>query len=286
MRKSKTNRGKQDFMKNPRSFSPVLRARSRMLFAVAGICLLAGCQTYDTVMGSGADVTATDSKRLTRSGFLSDYERLAPVAANDNIACWRDRRIDFKKYDKVLISRIVVSLSQPVDGKVPEPVDPTDLKVLTDYFHGALVRALEPQMPVVQQAGQGVVVIRIALTDLVPTSIARSAAGTLTPYGFVAEAGSGVATGRPAGSTPYLGETGMEMQFVDGGNGSILGECRDTQIGRKYAAAIDANAVGAAQTWASGYINSFQAWSYAKNAFDKWAMLLARRLTELRGLAP
>jgi hypothetical protein len=107
----------------------------------------------------------------------------------------------------------------------------------------------------------------------------------LTPYGFVAEAGSGVATGRPAGSTPYLGETGMEMQFVDGGSGSIMGECRDTQIGRKYAAAIDASAVGAAQTWASGYINSFQAWSYAKNAFDKWAVLLARRLAELRGLA-
>jgi hypothetical protein len=37
--------------------------------------------------------------------------------------------------------------------------------------------------------------------------------------GFVAEAGSGVATGRLARSTPYLGETGMEMRFVDGASG-------------------------------------------------------------------
>jgi len=25
----------------------------------------------------------------------------------------------------------------------------------------------------------------------------------------------------------------------------------------------------------SGYLNSFQAWSYAKDAFDKWSLLIA-----------
>jgi hypothetical protein len=138
-------------------------------------------------------------------------------------------------------------------------------------------------MKVVDQPGHGTIVIRIALTDLVPTSVTRSVGGTLIPYGFVAEAGSGVASGRPAGSTPYLGETGMEMQFRDGATEAILGECRDTQIGRKYAADVEASAAGAAQTWASGYVNSFQSWAYAQNAFDKWSALLARRLAELRG---
>jgi hypothetical protein len=47
---------------------------------------------------------------------------------------------------------------------------------------------------------------------------------------------------------------------------------------------MDAGAVGAAQTWATGYLNSFQAWSYAKNAFDKWSLLIAQRLAELRGV--
>ena len=76
----------------------------------------------------------------------------------------------------------------------------------------------------------------------------------------------------------------MEMQFRDGGSGTIVAECRDTEIGRKYAADVDGGAVGAAQTWASGYLNSFQAWSYAKNAFDKWSLLVAKRLGELRGV--
>lgn len=127
---------------------------------------------------------------------------------------------------------------------------------------------------------------RPALTNLVPTKVAESLAGTAVPYGFVAEAGAGLATGRPAGSTPYLGETGMEMQLRDGAAGTVLAECRDTQIGRKYAADLDAGTVGAAQTWANGYVNSFQSWSYAKNAFDKWSTLTAQRFAALRGKTP
>ena len=196
---------------------------------IAGICLIAGaialmagCQTYDAALGSGTSVTATDAARFTRSGFLSDYARLKPVSALDGIECWRDPRFDAKQFDKVMVSRIVVSLAAPKAGKEGEQktIDPSDLKTLTDYFHDSLVKALKPQMQVVDKAGPGVVVIRIALTDLVPTTVTDSVAGTLIPYAFIAEAGSGVATGRPAGSTPYMGETGMEMQFRDGGNGA------------------------------------------------------------------
>ena len=188
----------------------------------------------------------------------------------------------------MLVSRIVVSLAPPKGQKEGEVkiIDPNDLKTLTDYFHGALVKALKPEMQVVDKAGPGVVVIRVALTDLVPTTVTDSLAGTLIPYGFVAEAGSGVATGRPAGLTPYLGETGMEMQFRDGANGQVIAECRDTEIGRKYAADVNSSAVGAAQTWANGYMSSFQAWQYAKEAFDKWSLLVAKRFAELRGVKP
>ena len=139
-------------------------------------------------------------------------------------------------------------------------------------------------MPVVTTAGPGVLVMRTALTDLVPTDSARSLLGTAVPYGFVAEAGSGVAAGRPAGSTPYLGQTGIELQFADGATGAILGECADTQVGRKYAADLDRGVGNAAQTWASGYLGSFQAWSYAKEAFDKWSVQIAQRIAMLRGV--
>jgi hypothetical protein len=254
--------------------------------AVAGAVLAAGCASTDatlsSVMGSGAGVTASDPTRMTQSGFLSDYARLKPVAWAEGIQCWRDPNVDVKRFDKVLISRMTVKLKPGQQ----EGLDPTDLKALTDYFYQSLVKALKPQMPVVDKPGPGVLALRIALTNLVPTKVAESVAGTAIPYAFVAEAGSGVATGRPAGSTPYLGETGMEMQFRDGASNRVIAECRDTEIGRKYAADLDSGAVGAAQTWASGYLNSFQSWSYAKNAFDKWSALTAQRLAELRGGTP
>jgi hypothetical protein len=254
--------------------------------AAAGALLLAGCASTDsavsTVMGSGTGVTATDPARLTKSGFLSDYPRLKPAPWGEGIQCWREANLDAKGYDKVMISRMVVTLKPGQQ----QGIDPTDLKTLTDYFHGSLVTALKPQMQVVDQPGPDVVVMRISLTDLVPTGVGESLAGTLVPYAFIAEAASGTATGRPAGSTPYLGETGMEMQFRDGRSGAILGECRDTEIGRKYAADINAGAVGVAQTWASGYLNSFESWSYAKDAFDKWSSLTAKRFAELRGVTP
>jgi hypothetical protein len=251
--------------------------------ALAGAALTAGCASTDSsILGSGTSVTAGDPTRLTRSGFLSNYERLKPVSWSDGLQCWRDSNVDVKKFDKVLIERMTVTLKPDQQ----QGVDPTDLKALTDYFHSSMVKAFKPQMPVVDKAGPGVLAIRIALTNLVPTDVTRSVTGTVVPYAFVAEAGSGVATGRPAGSTPYLGETGMEMQVRDGASGTVLAECRDTQLGRKYAADLDGEGDNVAQTWASGYMNSFQSWAYAKNAFDKWSVLTAKRVAELRGVTP
>ncbi len=252
------------------------------LLALTAAMFASGCATDSSPLGSGTGVTASDTSRMTRSGFLSDYGRLAPVPWGEGIQCWRKPDLDAKKFDKVLISRMTVTLKPGQQAGI----DPTDLKMLTDYFYASMAKALKPQMPVVEKPGPGVLVVRIALTNLVPTDVTRSVVGTAVPYGFVAEAGSGVATGRPAGATPYLGETGMEMQFRDGASGAILAECRDTEIGRKYAADLDAGAAGAAQTWASGYLNSFQSWSYAKNAFDRWSTLTAQRLAALRGVTP
>lgn len=266
---------------------PILPRLVRSIPVLTLTLLVTGCANNpgsgtSAILGSGTDVTVSDPARLTRSGFLSDYKRLAPVPWADGVQCWSDPQLRTGTYDKVLITRMSVKLKEGQgDG-----IDPTDLKALTDYFHQALVKALSPKIKVVDKAGPSVLALRIALTNLVPTKVGESTLGTLVPYGFVAEIGSGAATGRPAGSTPYLGETGIEMQVIDGGTQKILAECRDTQIGRKYAA-DDKNGIGGAvQTWTSGYVNSFQAWAYARNAFDKWAALIVERLGTLRGVKP
>ena len=271
----------------PISFrTPVsLAARTRPSFTITGIAVVAallagGCATQ----GSGnAGITASDKvAKVANVGFLSAPERLKSQGAN-GFLCWRQSGIHWKDYDKVMIERIHVYLSQD-QGQTP--IDPSDLKALLDYFHGALVKNLSPEVQLVDVPGPGVLRVKLALTSLVPTNALASMAGTAVPYGFVAEMGSGAATGRPVGSTPYLGKTGLEAQFRDGATGAVLGECADTQIGLKYAAELDKGSVAAAEAWMNGYVSSFTSWSYAQDAFNKWSWAFARRLAELRAQSP
>ena len=222
---------------------------------------------------------ALDSKP-TRSGFLSNYDLLKPIEGGDGAQSWRRTDVDWKQYDKALIERIKVFVKEDSKHK---GIDPPDLKMLTDYFYEAIVKELKPTVELVDKSGPGVIGIRIAIVDLVPTEYARSIAGTLIPYGFVAEASSGAASGRPAGSTPYLGECAIEVQIVDGASGQILGEYTDTRIGKKYNLDTSKGATNAAKKWVDGYVDSFTSWNYAKEAFDHWAAFLRQRFNELRG---
>lgn len=253
--------------------------------ALGAVLVLGGCASPGTggnATGAGAGgVVASEASAstVTRVGFLTDYASLRPMAGGGGTLCWRGADVDWKRYDSVMFERIQVYI-QPGTQK---PVDPTDLKMLIDYFHGALVNAIKREAQVVNAVGPGVLRVQIALTSLVPTNAIESLAGTAVPYGFVAEIGSGAATGRPAGSTPYLGQTGLEAKFRDGASGKVIAECADTEIGRKYAADLNAGAAGAAESWVNGYLGSFSQWSYAKDAFDKWAAAFAQRFAALRG---
>ena len=256
--------------------------KRQMLIQISLACLalaaafVSGC----AAPGSGnAGVTASDERaKVSNVGFLTEPGKLKVQAANGGFLCWRQSGINWKSYDKVMIERIQVAFRPGTQNTV----DPTDLKMLVDYFHADLVKALTGQVQLVNAPGPGVLRVRIALTNLVPTNTIASLAGTAAPYGFVAEIGSGAATGRPVGSTPYLGQTGMEAQFRDGATGNVIAECADTEIGLKYAADLNAGATGVAESWVSGYLDSFSQWTYAKNAFDKWSADFARRFAQLR----
>jgi hypothetical protein len=256
---------------------------------VAGVAVLSGCASTGSGSGNtnlgnerGTGVVASEATvaNVARVGFLTDYAKLQPAPGGGGLLCWRSAAVNWKNYDKVLIERVQVYLSR---GDTQNPIDPSDLKLLLDYFHNAVVRDLRPTTQIVNATGPGVIRVRFALTSLTPTNTMESVAGTAIPYGFVAEMGSGAAAGRPAGSTPYLGKTGMEVQFRDGATGAVIAECADTEIGRKYAADINQGATKAADAWVNGYLDSFKSWNYAKDAFDKWAAVFAKRFNQLRG---
>jgi hypothetical protein len=236
----------------------------RMSLALV-LALLCGCASTDKSIAV---------KPSEQHKSLSNYELLQPIKGSDGAQSWRQADLNWKQYNKVLIERIKVFVK---DDSKNEGIDPTDLKMLTDYFYGALVKEIKPTAEIVDKGGPGVIGVRIAIVDLVPTKYQRSIAGSLIPYGFVAEAASGPASGRPAGSTPYLGECSIEMQFFDTNSGQVVAEFKETKIGKKY----DAES---AKKWVNGYMDSFTTWGYAKAAFDQWAAKFRLRFDELRGI--
>lgn len=254
-----------------------VRQTFQALVLAAG-AMLAGCSTPGAD-SSGIVASNNAEAKIRKVGFLSEPGRLKPTPGGEGFLCWLQPGVRWASYDKVMIERIQVYL-EPSD--IQKPIDPTDLKTLIDYFHASLVTNLKPGVQIVEAPGPGVLRLKFALTSLIPTDTAKSLAGTAVPYGFVAEMGAGAATGRPVGSTPYMGQTGLEAQFRDGATGDVLGECADTQIGLKYAADLDRGVGTAAMAWMNGYASSFTSWSYAKDAFNKWSSAFARRFAVLR----
>lgn len=252
--------------------------RACAIVGAAALFLLTGCATPPAGAPSAGSI-ASDNRQVAQAGFLSAPARLKPSPGGEGALCWKQAGVDWKLYDKVMIERIQLYL----DAKSTDhPIDATDLKTLIDYFDASLVKNISPIATLVDAPGPGVLRVKLALTSLIPTNTAQSLAGTAIPYGFIAEAGAGAATGRPAGSTPYMGQTGLQVQFRDGASGQVIGECADTTIGLKYVADLDRGTAGAAQAWLSGYTSSFTSWNYAQDAFNKWSAAFARRLVELR----
>jgi hypothetical protein len=234
------------------------------LLAVVGASLSA-CGTP-----SGPAKTAEDAQSYR--GILTYPERMKPVAAGGYAREWIDPATDFSKYKRLAIERIRVRLDEQSAS-----VDPNDLKAMTDYFQQALTKALEPKYPVVNEVGADVLRVRITLVDLVATKPEISLAVLVIPYASVPDLAVSAASGGPTGSAPYLGRTGIAVEFIDGGTNAVVGQYADENYGRKFV--LDSS--DASKTVSSsidGYAKSFSTWAYAQQAFDGWAQLFRQRL--------
>ena len=214
------------------------------------------------------------------AGFLAHPDRLQPVPSESGAYRWIDSDAKLAQYNQILLERIQVQLASDAEYKA---IDPTELKMLTDYFHQAIVKALGDTYSVVNRVGPGVLRVKITIVDLVPTKPEMSVVALVVPYATVADVTSGAAAGGPAGAAPYLGRTGIAVQFIDSQTSQVIAEYADTQVGRKYV--VDtAKGVGSAITIGfSDYAKAYSTWAYAQQAFDGWAQQFRARLDQAHG---
>src|SRR4051794_14481316 len=212
------------------------------------------------------DQSAVAASPARYAGALAYPDRLTPVGGDSTAMRWIDPAVDLRKFNKILIERIRVQL----DGQ-SSPVDPNDLKAMTDYFYDSLAKALQPPYTLVDRSGPDVLRVRITIVDLVATKPDMSVVVLLTPYATLPDLMSSAATGRPAGSPPYLGQTAIAAEFVDGGTNHVVAEYAETRFGRKYVLDTNQGTSAAMSKGVSNYLDAYSTWAYAKQAFDAWS---------------
>jgi len=107
--------------------------------------------------------TAWAQNDATYSGFLDHYPDLIEDPDGSGGLIYEKAGIDHCSYDKIMIEPIEVWMAE--DSKYKGFL-PDVLKAVTDELYRSLEVNLEPEYPVVGQPGEGVVVIRLAITDV------------------------------------------------------------------------------------------------------------------------
>ena len=242
--------------------------------APATLLLTGGCATAPA---GGA------AHREAYADFLTQPERLRPAPGETGALVWIDPAADLAQYRRFLIEPIQVRLA---DDAAYKTVDPTELKALADYLQQTLARALAPTYQVVIKPGPGVLRMRVAITDLVPTKPAYSVAALVVPYATVADLASGSVSGRPAGSTAYLGQTGIAGSLIDSETRQVVAEYADNRVGRKYVVDTSGGVGKAVTSGVGDSVKAYSTWAYAHQAFDGWAADLRRWLDGVRQQRP
>ncbi len=131
--------------------------------------------------------TAWTEDAAKYSGFLDHYPDLKQDPDRSGGLIYEKAGIDHCSYDKIMIEPIEVWMA---DDSKYKGFSPDALKAITDVLYHSLLVNLEPEYPVVGSPGKGVLVIRLAITDVYAKKKKRGVLGYL-PVGAVIGAVTG-----------------------------------------------------------------------------------------------
>ena len=210
-----------------------------LLSALALACLLGACST------------TYEARKVQPSGFLGDYSQLE---AEGEGLLYVDRDVK-GKYPGVILEP--VRLYASTNGRLSR-LSPEDQQVLVNYLHAALQTYMTNHFAVADEAGPGVMRVRMAITEARAANVPMDVISTLLPIGLAVSAVKRVATGAHSA----VGSTGIECEAVDSVSGRRLFAFVDARVGRKV----------------TGRFDKLKQWHTAQDAFDFWAQEIARQL--------
>jgi hypothetical protein len=201
-----------------------------------------------------------DQEKVSKkaSGFLDDYSKLQPDPKNPDLLIYRKNEDVLKNSSKFILDPITVYLLPEAQHR---GIDPEDLAKLTQYFRKAITDELNGsgRYEVVTEPGPGVVVLRLAITDVAPNSGKKNAA----VKGAAMAASTAVAPGASM-VVPRIsvGKIAIEGEIVDSVSGEQMVEFMTSKGGRRYFSGL----------------NAYKKWGDVEAAFRAWAKNFRERL--------
>jgi hypothetical protein len=201
----------------------------------------------------------SDIEKAPQTGFLSDYSLLHPGKEGQARLVYINPNANWNAYTGIYIEPVVFIS----DGSAP--VDAKDQQVLSSYYYNTLKTHLSGVLPIVNQPGPQILVVRAALTNVTTATPGLRSVSVVIPQARLINAAQSVATD----SYAFVGSARGELEIKDGGTGQVLAEGVDGRSGGM--------SIKNAGVWK---------WGDAENAMDHWAEQAAKRLNGLRSGAP
>jgi len=154
------------------------------------------------------------------SGFIDNYPELKADADRPGSSKYEKTGFNPASYGKVMLSPITIFMHPKSDY---QGLDAGHVSSLSTGFIDILTEELEPEIAVVDQPGKGVLVARIAITNLKAKKKKRGLL-SFTPIGLAVTAAQG-----SAGRNLKLKDAGLEIELLDGVTGEQLAVLIDKQ---------------------------------------------------------
>jgi hypothetical protein len=237
----------------------MMKVQRRIFDALALLLFLSLC--VGCASGKSSTKAEDPKNEMPKAGFLSSYSNLKSSDGESGISDWTyvNPKVDLTQYDKVMVDHVTIFYSEDADYK---GIDASELSELSEVFHKAIIAALSPAYPMTDKPGPGVMRIRLAIVDLVPTSRVQSTISTILPIGLVVSLVKKGVTGAHTG----MGSVSFEGEVLDSVSGAQLAAAMDHEYGKKYK-----------------LTKSMTKWGHAEDVMKGWATTLRSRMDKLVG---
>lgn len=222
------------------------------IYPLLAIIALAACSVTN-------QESMSDIQKAPQTGFLSDYSLLQPGKEGQARLVYIKPNVDWHSYTGIFIEPVVFIADAGTH------VDAKDQQVLSSYYYNTMKTHLSDVLPVVEQPGPHILILRAALTNVTSATPGLRTVSVVIPQARLINAAQSLATD----SYAFVGSARGELEIKDGGTGQIVAEAVDGQSGGM--------SIKNAGVWK---------WGDAENAMDHWAEQAAKRLNGLRSGTP